>query len=149
MEVRRAMPDIVHDFPIQAPRLQVFRAVSTPSGLDSWWTKRASGEAKEGAEFELWFGPEYDWRAVVSRYLPDKEFELKLTSADEDWQGTRVGFLLEEKDDVTQVRFYHRGWPEENDHYRGSCYCWAMYLRLLKRYVETGELVQYDKRLDV
>lgn len=140
------MPDISHDFPIKASRGRVFQAVSTPTGLDTWWTKRSSGEPAEGAEYELWFGPEYDWRAVVSRYIPSTEFELKLTHAQKDWQGTRVGFVLEENDGVTQVRFHHAGWPEANDHYRGSCYCWAMYLRLLRRYVETGETVPYEDR---
>jgi uncharacterized protein YndB with AHSA1/START domain len=140
------MPDISHDFPIKASRGQVFQAVSTAAGLDTWWTKRSSGEPAEGAEYELWFGPEYDWRAVVSRCIPSAEFELKLTHAQKDWQGTRVGFVLEENDGVTQVRFHHAGWPEANDHYRGSCYCWAMYLRLLRRYVETGETVPYEDR---
>ena len=77
----------------------------------------------------------------MSRYLPEIEFELEVTRAQEDWRGTRVGFLLEERDGATQVRFHHSGWPEANDHYQVSCYCWAMYLRLLKRYVEDGEVV--------
>ncbi|MEK6300855.1 MAG: SRPBCC domain-containing protein [Acidobacteriota bacterium] len=140
------MADISHDFPINASPNKVFQAISTPAGLDTWWTKRSHGEPTEGSEYELWFGPEYDWRAVVSRCVPDTEFELELTSAHDDWRGTRVGFLLEEKDGMTQVRFHHSGWPEANDHYRGSCYCWAMYLRLLRRYVETGETVPYEDR---
>ena len=140
------MADISHDFPIKASRQQVFQAVSTPEGLAIWWTKRSSGEPAEGAEYQLWFGSEYDWRAVVSRCITPSEFELQLTRAQEDWQGTRVGFVLEENDGVTQVRFHHSGWPEANDHYRGSCYCWAMYLRLLRRYVETGETVPYEDR---
>jgi hypothetical protein len=60
-----------------------------------------------------------------------------------------VGFLLQEKDGLTQVSFHHTGWPENNEHYRISCYCWAMYLRLLKRYVEYGEVVPYEDRLEV
>ncbi|HET6891670.1 MAG TPA: SRPBCC domain-containing protein [Pyrinomonadaceae bacterium] len=142
------MPDIVHNFPIKAPADQVFQAISTPTGLDTWWTNRASGEPKEGAKYELWFGPDYDWRAVVSRFVPQTEFELELTDAHQDWLGTRVGFLLEENNGTTHVRFHHTGWPEANDHYQGSCYCWAMYLRLLRRYVETGEVVPYENRLD-
>ncbi len=143
------MADIVHQFPIKAAAGQVFAAVSTPAGLDTWWTKRAAGEPVEGAEYELGFGPGYEWRAVVARCVPQAEFELRLTSAQEDWLGTRVGFQLDEQNGVTQVRFQHLGWPEANEHYRGSCYCWAMYLRLLKRYVEFGEIVPYENRLDV
>jgi uncharacterized protein YndB with AHSA1/START domain len=142
------MPDIVHHFPIKASADLVFQAISTPAGLDTWWTKRASGEPKEGAEYELWFGSDHDWRAIVSRCAPPTQFELELTSAHEDWQGTRLGFGLEEMDGLTQVRFHHTGWPQLNDHYQVSCYCWAMYLRLLRRYVEMGEIVPYEDRLN-
>jgi uncharacterized protein YndB with AHSA1/START domain len=141
------MADIVHILPIKAPISQVFRAVSTPDGLQSWWTKGTTGEPGLGAQYELWFGPKHDWRAVVSQYIPETEFELEITSADEDWQGTRVSFRLKETDGVTVLRFHHSGWPKANDHYEVSCYCWALYLRLLTRYVEKGEVVPYDERL--
>lgn len=78
------MADIFHDFPVKASSDLVFRAVSTPAGLDAWWTKRSSGEPAIGAEYELWFGPEYDWRAVVSRFVSNTEFELEMTRAQED-----------------------------------------------------------------
>ena len=141
------MADIFHHFPIKAPLAQVLRAVSSPEGLDAWWTKGSSGEPREQSEYTLDFGPEAMWRGVVTR-SGDSEFELELTRAQEDWLGTRVGFVLEERDGATQVRFHHVGWPEVNEHYHGSCYCWAMYLRLLKRYVEHGEIVLYESRLD-
>src|SRR5262245_61405721 len=125
------MPDILHDFPINADAGRVFHAVSTPEELDQWWTARSAGEPRLGAQYELWFGPEYDWRATVTRYRPDQEFELQLTRADEEWIGSKIGFHLEAKDPLTQIRFYHVGWPAETEHYRVSCYCWAMYLRVL------------------
>lgn len=142
------MADLVHRFPIKASLPEVLEAVSTPVGLDAWWTKRSSGEPGERAEYQLWFGPAYDWRAIVSKYVPHTEFEFEVISALEDWRGTRVGFLLDDKEGVVQVCFHHSGWPEANEHYQLSCYCWAMYLRLLKRYVEHGEAVPYEDRVD-
>jgi hypothetical protein len=47
------------------------------------------------------------------------------------------------------VLFYHNGWPKANQHWRISCYCWAMYLRVPRRNAERGESVPYEKRLDV
>lgn len=47
------------------------------------------------------------------------------------------------------MQFWHRGWLEANVHYRTSSFCWAMYLRLLKRWVEAGEVVPYERRLEV
>ena len=142
------MADIFHHFVIKASAGECFQAVSTPAGLDAWWTKSSSGEPKERAEYELYFDSEHDWRAVVTRCVLNTEFELRISEAQEDWLGTRVGFVLVEDGGVTQVRFHHLDWPDENEHYRVSCYCWAMYLRLLKRWVEHGEVVPYENRLD-
>jgi uncharacterized protein YndB with AHSA1/START domain len=142
------MADILHDFPIDAPPGRVFSAVSTPQGLDTWWTKRSAGEPREGTVYELWFGPGYDWRGRVTRYLPDADFELEIVQADSDWLGTRVGVRLEPRAGGTWVRFYHTGWPSANEHYRTSCNCWALYLRVLRRSLEHGEFVAYEDRLD-
>lgn len=140
------MPDILHQLRIKAPIADVFKAVSTPEGIDMWWTKRCSGEPELGAEYELFFAPEYDWRAEVTKCTPDSAFELTVTRADEDWTGVRVGFELTESDDAVEVRFYNRDWASANDHFVLSNTCWANYLRLLRRYLEYGEFVPYDER---
>lgn len=143
------MPDIVSDLPIRASEDRVFSAVSTPQGLDAWWTKRCAGKPAPGAEFELGFGPGYDWRATVTKCTPNAEFELLIVAADPDWVGTRVRFELERRPGLTQAHFCHVGWPTANEHWRVSCYCWPIYLRLLRRYLEHGEIVPYEARLDV
>lgn len=143
------MSEILQDFPIAAAPIRVFDAVSTPALLDEWWTLRATGHAVVGASYELDFGPGYHWTAEVTKAEPGAAFELRLTSADADWQGTVVGFELEPSGAGTHVRFYHRGWPSPNGHYRISNHCWAMYLRVLRRHVEHGESVPYAERLAV
>ena len=55
---------------------------------------------------------------------------------------------LEGHGDQTQVRFRHVGWPAPNEHWRISNFCWAMYLRVLRRSLEYGEAVPYEGRLD-
>jgi uncharacterized protein YndB with AHSA1/START domain len=141
--------DILCDFPIQAPPAQVFAAISTPAGLDAWWTQRSKGSARVGATYDLWFPPDFDWRATVTACEPDRRFELEMTRSDADWNGTRVGFELESRGAATQLRFHHRAWPATNEHFRVSSFCWAMYLRLLRRHVEAGETVPYERRLSV
>ncbi len=140
------MADIFHQFPIKASSQQVFDAVSTPPGLDAWWTLRSSGCPLQGAEYQLYFGREHDWRATVSQCRAGVEFELQLKRAMEDWVGTRAGFVLTENDRVTTVSFHHTGWAAASEHFCISSYCWATYLRLLKRYVERGEIVPYAER---
>ena len=141
------MVDILHDLPIRAPLERVFAAVSEPKGLDAWWTLQSKGTPRQGEEYVLWFGPEYDWRARVTRCRPPGEFELEVTRADADWTGTRVGFRLEPRDRATWLEFSHVGWKSPNEHYRVSCNCWALYLRHLRRHLETGETVPYEERL--
>lgn len=143
------MNDIRQDFPIRASRGEVFRAMTTPAGLDAWWTRSSQGEAKAGAEYALDFGPSYQWRARVTRCEADRALEWEMTHATDDWLGTRVGFELGDAEDgATVVRFHHTGWPDPGEHYRVSCHCWALYLRILRRHVEQGEFVRYEDRLN-
>jgi uncharacterized protein YndB with AHSA1/START domain len=141
------MADILHDLPIQAPIERVFDAVSTPAGLDAWWTARSKGVPRKDEEYVLWFGPEYDWRARVTRCTRATEFELEVTRADGDWLGTRVGFRMQPRDGATWLQFSHVGWKTPNEHYRISCNCWALYLRVMRRFLENGETVPYENRL--
>ncbi|HEX6812194.1 MAG TPA: SRPBCC domain-containing protein [Planctomycetota bacterium] len=143
------MPDILLDLPIRAPIEQVFEAVSTPRGLNRWWTKTAAGEPVPGTTFQLGFGLRFEWRARVTRCVPRTTFELEVYSADDDWRKTRVAFHLKPRGlDVVWLRFEHTGWPQANEHYRTSCNCWALYLRILRRTLELGEIVPYERRLD-
>lgn len=145
------MADIFHILNIRVTPDKVFEGISTPQGLEHWWTKSSEGKCEAGETYTLDFGPQYSWKAVVTKYLPGKEFELEMTKSDSDWDGTRVGFILtpDEKAGYTRVSFYHTGWPASNEHYRISSYCWAMYLRILKQYLEHGENIPYEERLDV
>jgi uncharacterized protein YndB with AHSA1/START domain len=143
------MADILQDFPVDARPHRVFEAVSTPDGLNNWWTLTSTGKPIEGTDYELNFGPHHHWQAIVACSVPDSEFELQMTKADDDWTGSYVGFRLELRDKKTWIRFRHSNWPEINEHFRVSCHCWAMYLRILRRYLEYGEIVPYEQRLQV
>ena len=142
------MPDILQAFPIRATADQVFDAVATPKGLDEWWAVRSSGHPVVGAEYQLSFGPEHEWKGQVTVCEPGSAFELEIVKADQDWTGTRVGFRLEPRGRTTWIRFSHTGWPSANEHYCISVHCWALYLRILRRWLEHGERVPYDQRLN-
>jgi uncharacterized protein YndB with AHSA1/START domain len=143
------MPDILHDLPIKASPERAFHSMTSPSGLDQWWTESSSGEPVLHAEYVLGFGPEYNWRARVTKCVPNEEFELEMIEAMDDWLGTRVGFRLTSAGDHTRLSFRHTGWREVSPHFRTSSCCWAMYLRILRRYLEYGETVPYHLRLEV
>jgi len=143
------MADLYHYFPINATLEKVFESVATPRGLDIWWSKSSTGKPAIGEIYGLFFGAGYNWEAIVSIFAPNKEFELTMTKADSDWMNSKVGFSLTGKNNITEVHFYHTGWKEDNEHYRISNYCWAMYLRIMKRHLEFGEEVPYEDRLNV
>jgi uncharacterized protein YndB with AHSA1/START domain len=140
------MPTIFHDLYIETSSDKVFEGISAPALLDEWWTNQCKGEVKTGSEYELYFTPEYIWKATVTNCIPGKEFELTVHDSDNDWDGTKVGFIVEPKANGTKLQFYHQDWKEANEHFRVSSYCWATYLRILKRFLENGERVAYDKR---
>lgn len=143
------MVDILQDFPIAAPPARVFAGISEPALLDQRWTLRSSGRAVVGTTYAFDFGPQYRWQAVVTTAVPGAAFELRMTQADPDWTGTLVGFELAPVGSGTQVRFHHSGWAAAHAHYCTSCHCWALYLRVLRRHIEHGEVVPYAQRLDV
>jgi len=142
------MAAIRHDFFIHGSADRVYEAITTPSGLDSWWTLRSSGKPLEGSTYEFYFGEDYDWRASVVEAVSGRRITWRFTVADQEWEGTTLRMTLREDAENTVVEFSHTGWPDPSEHYRISSYCWAMYLRLLKRYVERGEVVPYGDRLD-
>jgi uncharacterized protein YndB with AHSA1/START domain len=140
------MADIQLSFPIFRDARTVFASMTAPAGLDAWWTRDSVGVPALGARYEFGFGPEVRWTGEVTLCDAPQRFEWTMRHADADWLGTRVGFTLEPFDGGVRVTFYHRGWPVENAHFRTSCYCWATYLRILKRHLEHGERVAYEER---
>jgi hypothetical protein len=47
------MPDIFHTFPVKATAAEAFSGVTSPAGLDAWWTKKASGNPEPGSTYQL------------------------------------------------------------------------------------------------
>lgn len=144
------MPDVLHRLPIRRSADAVFAAVSTPDGLNEWWTLDCDGRAALGAVYRFGFGAGYeDWRGTVTAFDDGRAIEWTMTRADADWHETVVGIRLVPDGDTTILEFSHRGWRETNEQYRTTSCCWASYLRILRRYLEHGERVPYPVRLDV
>jgi uncharacterized protein YndB with AHSA1/START domain len=143
------MADIYHTFTINASLKDVFNGISKPNGLNTWWTKTSKGKPVAGTTYLLNFGKQYQWKAIVTKAELNNMFELQMTQADDEWIKTKIGFLLTAENNITEVSFCHSGWRNKSENYKFSGYCWAMYLRILKRYIEYGEKVPYEKRLSV
>jgi len=140
------MCSILHDVYINKIPAIVFDAITTANVLCSWWTLNSSGSPVLHSVYRFYFSPEYDWRGTVTHVEYAKSIAWKMTHADDDWTDTSFGFNLNPHAGGTLVEFYHRDWNSTNDHFRRSSYCWAMYLYLLKRYVELKEITPYSER---
>ncbi len=143
------MHDYACEFTIQADVESVYQAISEPDGLAVWWPKTASGYAKAGQMYDFHFGPGYDWKAEVVECKSNELIEWIFKKSDPDWLGSKVRIQIEPQEQISRVQFRHSGWAQANQHYHISCYCWPMYLRHLKRWVEHGERVDYELRLEV
>jgi uncharacterized protein YndB with AHSA1/START domain len=143
---RREMYEILHQFPVSSTPAKVFDAFTTPAGLSAWWTFEAEGSPELDQIYRFYFGPEYDWRARVIHVVPGLQLTWQMTQAMEDWLPTQVGFQITPKASECAVRFFHRNWPHDGDHYAITCFCWGQLLRGLKDYVETGVVVPFAKR---
>lgn len=143
------MADIYHTFRITESPDKIFNAIGSAEVIRARWALTAAGSPGLGEIYELNFGPGYLWQAEVTVFEPGSRFEWLMIDAQSDWIDTRIGFSLQGDEKGTVVSFYHTGWPEENDHFKSSSYCWAMYLRIFKRHLEYGEFVPYDERLSV
>lgn len=141
------MQTIYHDFVIDVPREKVFEAVSTPEGLNNWWTLRCKGKPGLKEKYNLYFSEEYDWFANVSKFEENEVIEFSMTDAMDEWLPTQFGFILKKENaDHTYVQFYHENWKEVSQEFRIASYCWANLLRQLKQYLEKGIITPFEER---
>jgi len=144
------MFSIHHDITIKSSAQRIFEAITKPEDLDSWWTKESSGIPKMGSEYRFYFTKGYDWYAKVLLCTPNKQIMFKMIDADADWIDTLLTFTINKKDEkLCVLRFDHTEWRGINDHFRRTSWCWAMYLRGLKKYLEESIVNPYGTRTSV
>jgi len=138
--------DIYHNFTVRSTPQKIFEAFTKPEHLINWWPQKCSGEAKLGGIYNLYFAEEYDWLAEVVHNEEPIAFHFSMIKSDEDWASTTFGIDLEEKSGKTYVRFFHKNWPKQNDHFKHSSFCWGLLLDGLKNYVEKGIIIPFENR---
>ncbi len=138
--------NIHHNFLVNSSPAMVFDAFCTPQGLNSWWTLKSVGRPELSNIYTFYFGPAHDWRAKVIEVDSGLKMTWQMTQAMEDWMPTQVGFELKPQDNFTSVSFFHKNWAEQSEHFGITTYCWGQLLAGLKKYVEDGSIIPFDKR---
>nr|NNC46678.1 SRPBCC domain-containing protein [Winogradskyella sp.] len=137
---------IYHNFEIKSDLSSVYNAIALPEELVKWWPLKCSGLPKEGEVYNFNFTDDYNWYAKVKSCKQDHHIHYKMTASDADWNPTTFGLDLLEKPKSVLVKFWHKDWPNDNDHYKKSSFCWALLLNGLKNYLEKGIVIPFEER---
>jgi uncharacterized protein YndB with AHSA1/START domain len=141
------MENISQGFFIKSTREKIFEAISTPEGFDNWWTLKCSGTAQLEDEFNFYFSEIYNWKARITKLVPNESIEFTMTVTSEGWENTTFGFQLnDDSNGNIYIEFYHKNWKIANKEFQITNYCWANLFFQLKEYIETGIVLEFSKR---
>lgn len=131
------MTNIRHNVVIKAPAEAVYRAITTQQGIEAWWCKQTTAKPELGFTNVFIFGDIRN-EMKVTTLAPNKRTEWACEKSIGEWIGTTIAFELEDRQDKTLVRFTHDGWRDVTDTFAGCNYQWALFMKSLKSYCETG-----------
>lgn len=128
---------LVHDIDLAATPEQVWAAIATGPGIDSWFMGRNEIEPRVGGTAAMAM-PGFTAEATVTAYEPNKRFAYRSPAAED---GSFMGFeyLIEGRDGgSTALRLVHSGllsgdWEAEYDALKKGN---PLYLRSLGQYLE-------------
>lgn len=155
------MPDICHELVIGASAETIYNAITSQEGLSGWWTPDTKAELRAGSVLRFGFGPDYFKEMKITELKPLQQVIWFCISGAEEWVGTTISFELkpldqsnilnshtEIKDQLQQQRnngkrtlliFHHENWIDYTSMYAECSYTWALFLRSLKLWCETGK----------
>lgn len=129
---------IKHLFHINAPREDVFNAITSIEGLSNWWTTQSVGEASLGGSIQFDFGEFAGPKMEVTQAKNAESVSWKCVASEHGWLGHIFTFFLDENEGKTRVRFTHDGWEDNGDFYAACNFSWGRYLESLRQYCQTG-----------
>lgn len=131
------MSDIRHNLVIKVSPEQVYNAITTQEGIEQWWCKQTT--AKPEVEFvNVFIFGQYRNEMKIVELTEGRKVEWKCINSIDEWMGTTVRFELEPYNGNTRLRFAHADWKAATDMFASCNYDWAMFLKSLKSYCETG-----------
>lgn len=133
------MVDIRQSLIIASSKIEIYKALTTHEGLANWWTPDVAGSIAPGENLIFGFGPDYKKVMEIEKLDPEKEVQWLCKEAVSDWVDTTLNFSLADAPNGTKLKFAHTGWENYNDMFYQCSYDWAMFLRSMKKYCETGK----------
>jgi hypothetical protein len=140
------MPEIRHLLGIIDPSGQkVYEALTAKQDLEAWLTPAVQGQPYLNSTFNLAFGGE-TVNLKVTKLDSGLWVQWQCTGGEYEWVNTQVDFILESHPEVTIVEFIHSNWQDSSRKFAEWSFNWALYLRSLKRYCESGSGSAYPNQ---
>ncbi|NMN99582.1 SRPBCC family protein [Antrihabitans stalactiti] len=131
--------EISHEIKISGSPEQVFTALTTAEGIQSWQTPHAVGTGEVGSKWEFKFSgrPEFAWEVVASQ---PSHVEWLCAAGPGDSVGTKATFEISALDEgTTLLVLTHSGWPGTHGNYRKCNTIWGVLLHHLAQAVKSGK----------
>jgi uncharacterized protein YndB with AHSA1/START domain len=137
---------------IKASSSDVFKALT--SEISKWWTKEFKGQSRNMLdEFTVRFGSSHKTMVVVGVIQDirvvweclDAVIDLPELDNKSEWEGTRMGWTIDEEDSYTNLSLMHVGLTPELECYQVCEQGWNTYMQSLKQYLETGTGKPYHR----
>jgi uncharacterized protein YndB with AHSA1/START domain len=154
------MSTIRHQLIIQAPRAQIYSAITTQKGLSAWWTPDTKTTGEVGSIARFTFGQGYFKEMKITKLKPFEQVDWHCIAGASEWIDTTLSFKLQEGDKkdliishpemgdqilqqkgeglIALVAFQHENWKEYTPMFAECNYTWGRFLRSLKLFCETG-----------
>jgi len=134
------MPDIRHLVSLKSTPEKIYRAISTQTGIASWWSLDNNAKPEKGSVYRISFGGDYYKEIKITELVTDSKVVWEILQAHPEWLNTKVSFDISMGKNSTELRFSHSGWKDYTDMFAQCSYHWAIYLGNLKAYVEKDQL---------
>ena len=154
------MVDIRHTLLIEASPLSIYNALTTEEGLSSWWTPKTKAKPEIGSIAQFPFEGDYVKHMEIIDLIPGELVKWRCMEGDKEWINTFLNFKLvikelpslemehpEVKGQLQQSQgkiktvliFEHKNWKDYTPSFAECSYTWAIFLRSLKLFCETGK----------
>ncbi|HEY9007425.1 SRPBCC domain-containing protein [Ohtaekwangia sp.] len=132
------MPEIRHLLGIQdSTGEEVYNALTSCQPMKSWLTPTIQGHPQLNSIFQPAFGAE-TVSLKVTKLQSGTWVQWQCTQGEFEWVNTQIDFLLEPSPNITIVTFIHSNWQDASPKFAEWSFNWALYLRSLKKFIETG-----------
>ena len=134
------MNNIRHFIGARTTKEAMFKAISTPDGIEKWWSTQAKGIPEAGETLELYFEGITTLKFRYEQIIPNEKLVIRCIDGFKTWYDTVLTHELEEKDGQVFLTHIHSNIdPEDLEALTYFNTKWTVYLLSLKDFLEKGK----------